>query len=88
MLERTGSPRLALLETEPGENTFPRMPVREGEFAVVRLSRYRDEATMTAVHRRIEQALGRSAAMRRLRTRMVMAPQTLRRQPTPRSSLR
>jgi len=88
MLEQAGSPRVALLATEPAPNTFPRLPVREGEFAVVRLSRYRDEPTMTAVHRRIEQVPGRSAAMRRLRTRLVMAPQTLRLQPTPRSSLR
>jgi hypothetical protein len=88
VLERAGSRRVALLETEPAANTFPRLPVRDGEFAVVRLSRFPDEATLAAVHRRIEQSPGWAAVARRLGTHLRTAPQLLRLQPTPRSSLR
>jgi NIPSNAP len=88
VLERAGSQRLALLETEPAANTYRRLPVREGEFAVVRLSRFRDEATLTAVRRRVEQDPGCAAVERRLRAHLVAAPQILRLQPTPRSSIR
>jgi hypothetical protein len=88
LLDDVGSRRLALLETEPAANTFPRLPVREGEFAVVRLARFPDEATLTAAHRRVEQSPGWSAIQTRLRTHLVAAPRTLRLQPTPRSSLR
>jgi hypothetical protein len=88
VLEQAGSPLLGLLETEPGANTFPRLPVREGESALVRLSRSPDEATLDAVRRRLEQSPGWAAATRRLGTDLVAPPQTLRLRPTPRSSLR
>jgi hypothetical protein len=81
-LEQAGSRRLALLETEPAPNTFPRLPVREGEFAVVRLARCRDEATPAAVRER----LGRAGD--RLAQHLAAAPQLLRLEPTPRSRLR
>lgn len=52
LFERTAVPRLAargamplaLLETEPGPNGFPRLPVREGEHAFVWLARFDDPA--------------------------------------------
>jgi hypothetical protein len=75
VLERAGSRRLALLETEPAGNTFPRLPVREGEHALVRLARSRDGAE--------------PAAVPGLLTRHLAAPpQVLRLGPTPRSRLR
>lgn len=88
ILERAGSPRLALLETEPAPNSFPRLPVREGEFAVVRFSRFRDQATWDAVRRRIEQDPAWDVVVSRLREHLVAAPVLLRLQPTPRSALR
>lgn len=36
----SGGRPIALLETEPGENTFPRLPVREGEHAFVCMARF------------------------------------------------
>jgi hypothetical protein len=88
LLEQAGSRRLALLETESAANTFPRLPVREGEFALVRFSRFRDEATLSAVHRRIEQSPMWTTVTSSLRERLVAAPLILRLQPTPRSALR
>jgi hypothetical protein len=88
MLQRAGSRRLALLETEPAANTFPRLPVREGEFAFVRLSRFPDRATLTAAHRRVEQTPAWAAVVTRLQAHLVAPPRTLRLQPTPRSALR
>lgn len=31
LLTQAGAPRLALLQTEPAQNNFPALPVREGE---------------------------------------------------------
>jgi hypothetical protein len=38
----TGARPFAVLETEPATNTFPRLPVREGEHAFVWLARFAD----------------------------------------------
>jgi hypothetical protein len=76
-LERAGSRRLALLVTEPAPNSFPRLPVREGESALVRLSTHPDEATLAAVQERVGTSTGWAAAT-----------QTLRLEPTSRSRLR
>ncbi|GAA2061148.1 NIPSNAP family protein [Streptomyces albiaxialis] len=45
---RTGTPPLATLRTEPAANSYPRLPVREGEHVFVRLARYPDEAACRA----------------------------------------
>ena len=39
----SGPPPLATLRTEPAANTYPRLPVREGEHVFVHLTRYPDE---------------------------------------------
>ena len=88
ILQRAGSPRLALLETEPAPNSFPRLPVREGEFAVVRFSRFRDQATWDAVRRRIGHDPEWAVVVSRLEEHLVAPPVILRLQPTQRSSLR
>jgi hypothetical protein len=88
VLEAAGLPRLALLETEAAPNTFPRLPVREGEFAVVRLARARDEATLAEALRRVGASPAWAAIEERLRAGLRTAPQTLRLRPTPHSSLR
>lgn len=41
-LEAAGATPLATLVTEPAENTFPRLPVREGEHVVAWFSQFRD----------------------------------------------
>jgi hypothetical protein len=74
VLERAGSRRLALLETEPAPNTFPRLPVREGEHAVVRLAR--------------SPAGTGSTVGGRLAEHLAAPPQLLRLGPTSRSRLR
>jgi hypothetical protein len=74
VLERAGSRRVALLETEPARNTFPRLPVREGEHAVVRLARSPAGSGPT-VAPELEQHLA-------------VPPRLLRLEPTPRSRLR
>ena len=88
LLEQAGSRRLALLETEPAANSFPRLPVREGEFAVVRFARFPDQATCDAVRGRVEQSPGWEAVASRLRDHLLAPPLVLRLRPTPRSSLR
>ena len=40
-LAASGAHPIAMLETEPGANTFPRLPVREGEQAFVWFARFR-----------------------------------------------
>jgi hypothetical protein len=77
VLERAGSRRLALLETEPAPNTFPRLPVREGVSALVRLAAFPDEATLAAVQQRVGTSPGWAAATQILRLR-----------PTSRSAIR
>jgi quinol monooxygenase YgiN len=41
-LTTSGAAPIAVLETEPTENTFPRLPVREGEHAFVWFARFAD----------------------------------------------
>jgi hypothetical protein len=41
-LVASGARPLATLETEPAENTFPRLPVREGEHAFVWITQFAD----------------------------------------------
>ncbi len=87
MLRQRGVDVLAVLATEPSPNGFPRLPVREGEHAIVWLVQVgnmeafaRDEAARAAdaAWTRLEAAFAGHAT----------APaQTLRLQPTPRSRL-
>lgn len=70
LLQAAGAMPLATLVTESAENTFPRLPVREGEHVVAWFSQFRDRdahdrylATLVAspAWRRIEGALLRGA---------------------------
>jgi quinol monooxygenase YgiN len=70
LLQAAGAMPLATLVTESAENTFPRLPVREGEHVVAWFSQFRDRdahdrylATLDAspAWRRIEGALLRDA---------------------------
>lgn len=88
LLTQAGSPRSALLQTIQARNTFPALPVREGEHVVVRFARFED----IDAHREHLQRLGRTPGwtdvQRELQRRCVKPAQQLRLQPTARSLLR
>jgi quinol monooxygenase YgiN len=74
-LTAAGASRVAVLVTEPSENTYPRLPVREGENVFVWLARFADRA---ACERHVAAVAGSPG----------WAPaQVLRLEPTPRSAL-
>ncbi|HST58792.1 MAG TPA: hypothetical protein VLK84_08895 [Longimicrobium sp.] len=92
--ERTVAPRLAatgatpsaMLETEPGANTFPRLPVREGEHVFVWLARFADAAAQeraaAALARDLPWMLEVQPALER---RLIASAEILRLGPTARS---
>jgi len=83
-----GAHVLASFMTEPAANTFPRLPVREGEHVFAWFSRFAD----VAAHERYRAALVASPGWRELAgelSRQLQAPpEVLRLLPTPRSLLR
>ena len=84
-----GAQPLALLQTESAQNTFPALPVREGEQVLVAFERFESAQAYRAHARR----LARSARWREqvapaLRAQLKGEPQVLRLAPTPRSLLR
>jgi hypothetical protein len=82
-LKAAGLPVLAAYVREPSPNTFPRLPVREGEKVLVWFTRVGSAAVY-------EQALGRldEDARRRLDAAIERPPQVLNLAPTARSQLR
>ncbi len=85
-LAATGAQPFAMLETEPGENTFPRLPVREGEHVFVWLARFAD----AAAHERAAAALARDLpwmleVQPALERQLIAPPEILRLTPTARS---
>lgn len=86
-LRAAGAPALATFVTEAGPNTYPRLPVREGETVLVRLAAFFDRA---AYDRHLA-ALDRSPAWRAASLEldaMPLPPEILRLQPTSRSAMR
>ncbi|HYW13581.1 MAG TPA: hypothetical protein VE871_16590, partial [Longimicrobium sp.] len=85
-LAATGSRPIAMLETEPGENTFPRLPVREGEHVFVWLARYPDadahERAVAALAHDLPWMLEVQPALER---RLIAPAEILRLSPTARS---
>jgi hypothetical protein len=82
-----GAEWLATLVTEPGPNTFPRLPVREGENVIVNWTRFDDGAA----HARFQATLAQSTAWLKhafpqLQRRLASPPQVLRLVPTAFSS--
>jgi hypothetical protein len=89
ILTEVGRRPLAELRTEPSANSFPALPVREGEHVVVRFARYPSEQEHAAYLERLRQRrLWREEIERQLTARLAGPPQRLRLQPTPRSALR
>ncbi|PZS29122.1 MAG: hypothetical protein DLM58_15935 [Pseudonocardiales bacterium] len=78
---------IATLRTETAANTFPRLPVRENEHVFVTLSRFADEAA----HDKHAGARTTQPSSTQLTGRPHLltteAPQILRLEPTPRSTL-
>lgn len=87
VLRRAGATAIATLVTEDSANTYPRLPVREGENVLVRFATFFDRA---AYDRHLD-ALSRSAAWREasdaLDRRVARPSETLRLIPTARSAL-
>ena len=88
-LRQAGAELIAVYVTDPSENTFPRLPVREDGPFLVWFARFSD----VQAHHRYEAALvadvaWREAVARAIRDGLRQLPQRLRLVPTPRSELR
>jgi hypothetical protein len=77
-----------LLQTEPGPNTFPSLPVREGENVVVRLARFDDLDSRAAVLRDLGASSAWQSGQRQLAAHLLAPALELRLAPTARSLLR
>ena len=84
ILDRAGNGRAALLRTEPAVNTFPGLPVREGESVVVRVGRYDSPDALIAAGGQP----ATSSVMDGLTSRLAGPVTELVLQPTARSALR
>ncbi|MEU4078205.1 NIPSNAP family protein [Streptomyces venezuelae] len=89
VLRETGPAPLAVLATEPAENTFPRLPVRTGENVVAVVTSYPDE---NAHRRHLAGVLGHPLVRQEILPRLAPArggaPELLRLTPTARSLVR
>jgi len=82
-----GAEWLATLVTEPGPNTFPRLPVREGENVIVAWTRFDDGAAHTRFQATLAQSIAwLKQALPQLQRRLASPPQVLRLVPTAFSS--
>ncbi|MGI5171651.1 NIPSNAP family protein [Spirillospora sp. CA-253888] len=84
----TGAPPIACYETEPGENTFPRLPVREGENVFVWFAVFGDGDRLRAHLDRLERSSAWSRVLPELSARLASPLTRLRLAPTARSLLR
>jgi hypothetical protein len=88
VLRDTGAEPLAYLHTEPAENTFPALPVREGEQVFVWLAAFPSAAELESWQWRLEEDdTWRGVARPGLAERTV-ATEVMTLAPTPRSLLR
>ena len=83
-----GASAIASFTTEYATNTFPRLPVREGEHVFAWFSRFADVATHAAFRERLVAAPEWRARAVALAQRLQGPPQILRLAPTSRSRLR
>jgi hypothetical protein len=87
-LREAGARVLATYGSEYAENTFPALPVREGEHVLVCLCAFADAHHHVAHLGRLGHQPGWTKATQALRAHLLRAPAILRLAPTPRSSLR
>jgi len=87
-LAEAGIAPIARLETEPAENTFPRLPVRTGEHVFVWLARFDDDDALHAAESRLVASPRWAALKPKLDARLKSPPERLVLAPTARSNLR
>jgi len=89
MLTDSGASILAYFITESSANTFPALPVREGEHVFVWFSRFPDEAACEDHAAALARSPGwRGAVSEALADRLKGSPEVLKLSPTARSLLR
>lgn len=89
LLEATGATLLATYVTDPSANTFPRLPVREGEQVFVWFARFEDAAALDRHLAALpDDTQWRKAIADALFGELREPPKLLRLAPTPRSELR
>ncbi|MDQ0466575.1 hypothetical protein QO010_004370 [Caulobacter ginsengisoli] len=88
-IARAGGQVFGTLETDPGPNSYPRLPVREGESVHIWFGRFEDEAAHRAFAQRLaDQAGWQDAAPEAVLPALMRKPEVLRLAPTARSRLR
>jgi hypothetical protein len=87
-LAQAGLPPIARLETEPAENTFPRLPVRTGEHVFVWFARFHDAAALESAQARLAASPAWTALQPKLEKALKSPPERLVLEPTARSRLR
>ena len=88
VLVGAGGPPRACLQTEESRNTFPQLPVRNGEHAFVWFATFAGEQGWSAYEAELERSLEWNAAVLPRLAAQVRGTQRLRLQPTARSLLR
>ena len=88
LLEATGSRIVACLVTEASVNTFPQLPVREGEDVLVFISAFADAPAHARHQAAMSVTAGAPQATALMRAKLTADPAVLRLQPTARSLLR
>ena len=88
LLTATGADVLALLETEPARNTFPRLPVREGARVLAWFCRFDDYHAYQMHNARLLGDPRSSRIMSALGIEVLATREHLRLAPTARSALR
>ena len=83
-----GGPAIASFSTEYAPNTFPRLPVREGEHVFTWFARFADVGAHAAYREKLVSSPGWRALAVALGRRLQGPPQVLRLAPTARSRLR
>jgi hypothetical protein len=88
-LRELEAPPFATLATDPRQNDYPRLPVRENESVFVTATRFEDTASHAAFLRSLAAtARWRDAIAAELARRTIAPPQLMRLDPTKRSALR
>jgi hypothetical protein len=87
-LADAGVTPIARLETEPAENTFPRLPVRTGEHVFIWFARFEDDAALRASEARLAASPHWAPLKSRLERTLKSPPERLVLEPTARSPLR
>jgi NIPSNAP len=89
VLTACGGPPRAVLQTEPAENTYPQLPVRAGEHALVWFASFPSPERWSVYQGELERSLEwNTEVLPQLEPRLRVAPQLLRLEPTARSLLR